>query len=664
MQQKVRNIGILAHVDAGKTTITENFLYLGGTTKQLGSVDKGNAVSDNLDIEKERGISVKSNTTSFTWNDTKINIIDTPGHVDFSAEIERSLGIMDGAILVISAVEGIQAHTISIWNALKELQIPTIVVINKIDRSGADVLNTLKEIKRELNMCAIPLEIPVNEGEKNAHPLSIYTDETLAEAYQHIPESAIEQIVEHDEELMLKFLEGEDISHEVFLYNCKKLFKENKINPILLTVAKNGIGIENILNLIADWIPSSIKEGDTDLCGVVYKIDHDTSLGRIAHTRLFSGQVKNRDVIYNLTQKKEQKITLIKGKSTNKIEDTGSIQAGDIGIICGIPDIQIGDIIGKDDYIKKHTQINLPILTVQVKAKLEKNYAPLGEALTLLSSEDPALEFEWLKNEKEMHIKLSGTIQMEILESIINNRFGIEVELSDPTIIYKETPASIGQGLIRYTMPKPCWAVLLFKVEAGERGSGINYSSEVGVNQIQRKYQNEIERTIPKALEQGIKGWEVTDIKITLVDGEDHEMHSRPGDFILATPMGLMRALKDADTQLLEPVFEFEIQAQEELLGAVASDLTQMRAEFGNPQFEDNKFILNGKVPYSTSMDYAVRLGSLSGGKGKLKFYNLQYQACDLEQGQVREYKGVNPLDTSQWILHARGAFKADEWKY
>ncbi|MEZ5199359.1 MAG: hypothetical protein R2764_24145 [Bacteroidales bacterium] len=227
-----------------------------------------------------------------------------------------------------------------------------------------------------------------------------------------------------------------------------------------------------------------------------------------------------------------------------------------------------------------------------------------------------------------------------------------------------ETPAGIMMGYVEYTMPKPCWAVMWFRIEPGERGSGIQYDSEVSVNDIHRKYQNEIKETIPKALSQGLKGWAVTDIKITLIKGEDHEIHSRPGDFILATPIGIMDALNAADTRLLEPVYEFEIKSAEEHLGTIVSDLTKMRATFDSPEFDNELFSLKGKFPVSTSLKYHIRLSSLTGGKGRINTKFGGYQECSDDHGKTREYKGVNPLNTSQWILHKRGAFKADERKY
>ena len=663
MDKNILNIGILAHVDAGKTTITENLLYLGGAIRSMGNVDKGSATTDNLKVEKERGISVRSVATSFEWKGTQINLIDTPGHIDFSAEVERVLRVLDGAILVISAVEGVQAHTYSLWSALKDLNIPCILFVNKIDRSGSDVLTVIDELKKELGVNLFNLQYPNEEGDADASIKGLWEQNFDSDIAKELKEKSLEVLAEHDEEILEDYLEGIEISSERIFTSVKNLCRQNKIQPALMGVAKNAIGTEDLLNTVVEYFPKASIENDSELSAVVFKLEHDKTLGRLAHIRLFSGAIKNRDTVLNFTQQTEEKVSQVKKAYINKLEDLPELVVGDIGIISGLPNVKVGDILGNDLKVPKTTSLNTPLLTVQVKATDENNYAMLAEALKEMASEDPLLDFQWLREDKELHVKIMGSIQMEILQIIIKNRFGIDVEFLEPTIIYKETPAKVGEGNVRYTMPKPCWAIMTFKIEPAEQGAGVIYESKVSVDKIKQKYQNEVERTIEKALLEGIKGWEVTDIKITLIDGEDHEIHSRPGDFILATPMGLMKALENTGTTLLEPILYFSITAPEEFLGKITSDLTTMRAEIGSPVFNGDKFTLKGSVPAATSIDYSIKFNSLTGGKGKLKFTISGYESCSDELGQIREYKGVNPLDESKWILHARGAYKRDEWK-
>ncbi|MDE5424083.1 TetM/TetW/TetO/TetS family tetracycline resistance ribosomal protection protein [Ancylomarina sp. DW003] len=660
--QNIRNIAVLAHVDAGKTTITENLLYLGGATRKMGSVDTGSAITDSLQIEKERGISVRSACTSFMWKDTQINLIDTPGHVDFSAEVERVLRVLDAAILVVSAVEGVQAHTHTLYEALCERKIPVLIFINKIDRSGADVLQVIQDLQKELKAPGFALQTCSKEASNEAAILNLWLDE-INELGEELKELSLETLANTDEEVLERYLDGETLENNYCISKAQNLCKQSLINPILLGVAKNGSGMAELLDAIVTYFPNASAESEDEPSALVFKIEHDKTLGRLAHIRMFGGSLKNRDSIKNLIADRDEKVAQIRKIYTNKQVDIGSLQAGDIGLISGMPEIQVGDILGSKTGIPENTALQIPLLTVGVKSKSEADYAKLAEALQELSSEDPLLQFEWFKDDREMNLHIMGTIQMEILEMLLRSRFGIEVSFDEPKVVYKETPAKETEGYIRYTMPKPCWAVLRFKIEPGERGSGVIYESKIGVNDVLQKYQNEVKRTIPKALEQGIQGWGITDIKITLIEGEDHEMHSRPGDFMIATPMGLMKGLDEAGTNLLEPVLNFRISAPEEFLGKIAGDLNQMRAVFANPSFDNGKFHLEGQVPAATSMDFNIRLSSLTGGKGKVKFGFSGYQDCPEGEGRSREFKGVNPLDQSQWILHARGAFKTNEWR-
>ena len=653
MQKKIINLGIFAHVDAGKTTITENLLYLSGAKRSLGNVDKGSATTDSLEVEKQRGISVRSASVSFKWKNTEINLIDTPGHVDFSAEVERIFNVLDAAILVISAIDGVQAHTYSLWQALQDAKIPTVIFINKIDRAGVDISSTLEELKKELNPNMIQLQYVDIEHDNNFKLVDIFKNTDA-----NIQEQNIEVLAEFDDKLLDDYLNSIEISNDRIKDLIAKHTQKADINPLLFGSAKNSIGIEELLNTIVNYFPNAETNSVAELSAYVFKIEHDKKLGKLAHLRVYEGEIKKRDLIFNSSQQIEEKISQIKKQFTNKQEDISELFAGDIGIVNGMQKVKVGDIIGKPNDKIKNTSLNVALLTVQVKAVNKQDYAALANALQELNTEDNTLKFNWLKQEQELHINIMGAVQTEILQSVLKSRFNIETEFTEPSVVYKETPSKTGEGYVRYWMPKPCWAIMKFKIEAGERGSGVLYESKVSVNDIERKYQNEIERTIPKTLKQGIKGWEVTDIKITLIEGEDHTVHSNPGDFIIATPMGIMNGLTNTGTTLLEPILDFEINAAEEHLGKITSDLTNMRAEFANPSFENANFNLKGTVPASTSMDYSIKLSSVTGGKGKVRFKFNGYKKCTDELGQTREYKGINPLDESKWILHARGAYK------
>jgi ribosomal protection tetracycline resistance protein len=646
-KRKIRNLGILAHVDAGKTTVTENMLFLSGSTRALGDVNKGTTLSDGLDVEKKRGISVRASTFSFPWQDVQINLIDTPGHVDFSAEVERSLRVLDCAILVLSAVEGIQAHTETIWYALKALNIPVILFINKIDRVGADAQAVITNIKQELSSDIVLLNRPVKEGDTHATVADLSFDQL---------EEQTEKIAEKDDELLETYLNEKTIDPEQQQASLAKSVQTRQLFPVLCGVAKNNIGVETLLDAIIQYFPDSNTDIDMPTSGVVYRLEHDPKLGRIAGVRLYRGQLQNRDTIQNISADREEKVTQIKKPALNKFEDTGLIQAGDIGFICGMPDIQIGDVLGDPDPIPGNYTLSAPLLSVQVIPDNDADHTDLAKALQKLASEDPHLNFQWFSDERELHVKIMGAIQTEILTEILSTRFGIAATFSDPTVIYKETPTTVGYGTERYTMPKPCWAIVTYRLEPGALGSGLSFDSEARTNDILQKYQNEIEKNLPESLHQGPKGWEVTDLKITLTEGSDHVLHSRPGNFRLATNIAVLRGLTDIGTTLLEPFLAFRITAPDEFVGKISSDIITMRGTFEPADIADGRFTLTGRFPLSTTLDYAIRLSSQTGGKATLSVRFDGYEPCANELGVIRPYKGICPLDRSKYILKMRGA--------
>jgi len=657
MSLKTINIGVLAHVDAGKTTLTEHFLYNSGAIRTIGSVDKGSTSTDSLALEKERGISIKATTTSFEWKGTKINLIDTPGHVDFSSEVERALCVVDAVILVVSAVEGIQAHTLNIWDSLQELEIPTIIFINKIDRQGADTEITIAQIEQDLKAKPVSIYASENDGLTNATITPIFNTSTDS----IIKEKTIEHILDCEEHLLERFLNSETITDNEYLKNIRKLTIDNKVTPIYTGIAKNNIGVTELLDGIIDYCPTSKPITNENLSAYIFKLEHHKVYGTMAHVKVFSGELSSKSTIYNHTQQLETKINQTKQLHNTKYIDNVILKPGDIGVITGVLGTKAGDIIGRSEGIPKLPQLYIPVLTVQVIPDKDGDYNALAEALQQLDREDPSLSFKWFKAEKELQLLLMGQMQIEVLTHVLEERYSIKTSFTDPEVVYKETISKKAEGYIRYWMPKPCWAIMTFLIEPAPLNSGVSYCSIVSQNDVHIKYQNEIERTIPKALAQGILGWEVTDVKITLIKGEDHNVHSRPGDFNLATPMGIMQGLKNGGTHLLEPILGFEIKANESLLGKIASELSTKRATFDTPQFIDDTLSLKGTIPVATSLDLSIKLNSITGGKVRLRLQFHGYDTCPQGEGTIREYKGVNPLDEAQWILHRRGAYKADE---
>ena len=656
--KKILTIGILAHVDAGKTSLTECLLHTSGATKHRGSVDKGSAITDDLAMEKSRGISIKTATVDFVWNDAHINIVDTPGHIDFSAEVDRALSVLDLVVLVISAVEGVQAHTLNLWESIRERQLPVLLFINKIDRAGADLEQVFNDLEKDLGAKLFALNY--GDIDQPEAPKVIEFSEMQPYLATPILERSFENLAELDEAFLENYLEGNVSDLSLILEKAKFQIQVQKMIGLLFGSAKMDLGIEALLNQITNLFQAKIITHN-EPSAKIFKVEYDAKLGRLAHIKLYNGQLKNKDTIWSQHLEKDFKINQIFQRKLGKMEQVGVLAAGEIGAMTSSDLVLAGDVLGKEKFADDFNKISQAVLSVQAVAAEEKDYQKLGEALEILNIEDPQLDFQWYKKEHEFHLKILGPIQTEVLKDSLANRFDIVANFLPPKVIYKETPKQSAEGYVRYWMPKPCWAIMTFLIEPAPLGSGVTFTSKVRTSDISVKYQNEVKRAIPWSLRQGIKGWEVTDLKITLIEGSEHTMHSNPGDFLLATPMGILRGLELADTDLLEPMYAFQIKANQELLGAIASDLNQLNAQINSPAFDDDFFILTGRVPVEKAMSYGIKFSATTSGKGRLKLTLDGYEKTTTSEEKIRTYKGVSPLDEAQWILHNRGAFKADE---
>jgi ribosomal protection tetracycline resistance protein len=629
----IRNLGIVAHVDAGKTTLTEQMLFLAGVLRAPGSVDRGTAQTDWMDVERERGISVRSAATTFPWRGVAINLLDTPGHADFSAEVERSLRVLDGAVLVLSAVEGIQAQTPVLWRALRAMGIPTLVFINKTDRAGADPDRVLAEFHDQFT----PMALPLPGGE--AAP----------------PPAFLERLAEQDDVLLEEWMEGRPIPPALLRERMAALVQAGAFFPVLTGAAAKGEGVARLLDAVVDLLPPPGGDAAGPVSGVVFKLEHDRTMGRVAFVRLFNGTLRNRDALANTTQGTQEKITQIRRVNGHRHEDTGELRAGDIASVCGLQ-ARIGDILGDPGAVPGSCRLAVPLLTVQAFPAQDAEFPHLVAALKELADEDPLLELQWLREERELHLRTMGLIQLEVLTGMLRSRFGLEATFGSPSVIYRETPAGTGEGYVEYTMPKPCWAVLRFAIEPGEPGSGLSYSSIVRDDDILYRYQNQVERTLPEALKQGLHGWEVTDLKVTLVGGQHHLVHTHPLDFAVATPMAIMNGLEATGTRLLEPMQDCAIAVPAPLGNRIIGDILQMRGTFESPEIQGDTFRIQARIPVATSLDYPTRLGSLTGGRGSLSTRFAGYQECPLELGATCPRRGIDPRDQAKYILSARKA--------
>lgn len=628
----IRNIGILAHVDAGKTTVTERILHLCGSVKTAGSVDEGTAHTDTLSVERARGISVKAAAASCLWKNTAITIVDTPGHADFAAEVERSIWALDGAVLVVSAAEGVQAQTEINYNALRAANIPVLFFINKVDRIGADRDRTLMQLRELLGAPAVPL-----------------WDES----------QLIESVCETDDALLEAYLDGTTPDSTQLKSALARAAAHCTLCPVLSGAALRNEGIEELLDAILDYLPAPALPASDELCGVVFAVTHDKTMGRAAQVRLFSGTLANRQSVG------EHKITQIRVLRGTKAEDRGELHAGEIGTIYGLDDVRAGDVLGSRDCIpagRMNASFAQPLLSAKVTPEKEQDLRALKAALEELSVEDPHLNASWSPFTHELYVQLMGGIQTEILETLIAERFGLQCHFEQPTVMYKETISCETDGFVAYTMPKPCWAIMKFHLTPLPQGSGVTFRCTVPPTAIKPRYLKQVEQTIPRALEQGMLGWEVTDLDIELYDGSDHQWHTHPLDFALATPMGIMDGLQRGGPVLLEPMLHCRFTVPSTCAGRLMSDLSTMRARFDAPVTRGEMMLLEATVPAATSLDYPTALAAYSGGKGAMVSQLCGYEPVALELGTTCPRRGVHPLDTSRYILAARKALEGDVW--
>ena len=635
---QIRNIGIFAHVDAGKTTLSEQLLAHAGAIRVKGSVDSGTAHTDTLPVERRRGISVKATCVSFRHRDVPINLIDTPGHVDFTAEVERSLWALDAAILVVCAVEGVQPQTEVLFNAMAEQHIPVVFFLNKTDRAGADPQRVLGQIHRLLTKNAV----------------------ILSDA-----EAVTELICDKDDTLFERYLNGETFEDSFLRQRLSRLSRNAEAYPVLCGSALRDEGVAPLLDAIVDFFPAP-KACDS-LCGVVFAAQHDRSLGRGVWIRLFGGSLENRmsvalpagtDPITDEEKTESVKISQIFDPEGNP---AGKLLPGGIGIVYGLGNVSIGHVLGNTALLPRRVEpgrLRTPLITVQVIPEKPEQMQALHQACTVLSGEDPLLRAEYIRSLNELHLQVMGTIQLEVLEELLLTRFDLKVTFTPPAIIYRETVARSCEGFVAYLAPKPCWAILKFRIDPAPRGSGVTFKSEVPVRTVKAQYQNQVAQAIPLALNQGRLGWQVTDVNITLIDGGDHQFHTHPLDFIVATPMAIQDGLRNGGSTLLEPILDVRFLLPPESVGRVISDVSTMRGEVLDSFSDGERMILNARIPVQSSLDYSITLASFTGGRGAMSVRLHGYRECPLELGATARRRNVDPLDTSKYILAARSALE------
>ncbi len=669
----IHNIGILAHVDAGKTTFTEQFLYRTGALRTVGSVDDGTAATDSLSVEKQRGISVRSATAATEHMGVAFNIIDTPGHIDFAGEVERALYALDYAVVIVSAVDGVRAHTENILRCLDKASLPYAVFINKTDRTGADLQTVIKELQSVSDRSFL-LMCDVKDAQTPLVSISPLSDTDFAERSTHV----LADLCEEAEEA---FLEDRTLCADRAKTLVRELISACTLVPVMCGSAKFSIGVLESATVLAELMPDSQRRKTEDLCGIIFKIEHDKTHGKTAFIRLFGGEIANREEVTLLTadaavrheqntentavaaeQKPpvKEKIAQIRTFSGIKTVDSGKLSGGNIAAVSGLSSAKTGQFIGSLATYDG-TKLVHPFLRVKVTpadGDLQKLPA-LAAALSQLSDEEPYLDAKWENGLTEITVNTTGKIQLEVLDVLLKERYGMHASFSPPTVIYKETPSASGTGGARYTMPKPCWACVDFHFEPMPRGYGVSYHGKLPFDQCQYRYQAHIRTSFNNTcLPQGLYGWEVTDFKCTLVGGEHHLIHTHPLDFFVCTPMAFMNTLQAVGSTILEPLLKVRIHAPAEYAGKIMSEIIKAGGECDTPVMHLQSVEIEAVIPVATGMDLPSVIAVLTSGKAVISQSFYGYRECKDGKEHVSPRRGVDPLDRSKWILWARGAYQ------
>ena len=615
---KIINIGILAHVDAGKTTLTESLLYTSGAILELGSVDKGTTRTDTMFLERQRGITIQAAVTSFNWNDYKINIVDTPGHTDFITEVYRSLSVLDGAILVISAKDGVQAQTRILFHALQKMNIPTIIFINKIDQYGINLNNIYQNIK-----------------EKLSNDIIVMQNVTLT------PEISIKNIIDLDDwdpviskndKLLEKYIVGEKLTIQELTYEESRCVKKGSLFPIYHGSARNNIGTQQLIEAISNLFCSEMNENDSELCGRVFKIEYTDHKQRLVYLRLYSGTLHLRDTII-LPSKKKVKLTEIYIPSNGEMIQTKTVCSGDIFIIPNNT-LRLNDIIGNEKLLPCNVwnDKTVPILRTRIEPIKIEEREKLLDALTEIADTDPLLRYYVDTITHEIIISFLGTVQLEVICSLLIEKYHINIRIEDPTVIYLEKPLQKADYTIHIEVPpNPFWASIGLSITPLPIGSGIQYESKVSLGYLNQSFQNAVREGINYGLEQGLYGWEVTDCKICFEYGVYYSPVSTPSDFRFLAPIVLEQTLKKAGTQLLEPYLSFILFTPQEYFSRAYNDAQKHCAIIETSQSKNDEVIFTGHIPARCINEYRNTLTLYTNGQAVFLTELKDYQIATCE---------------------------------
>ena len=614
---KIINLGILAHVDAGKTTLTESLLYTSGAIAEPGSVDEGTTRTDTMNLERQRGITIQTAVTSFQWEDVKVNIIDTPGHMDFLAEVYRSLSVLDGAVLLVSAKDGIQAQTRILFHALQIMKIPTIFFINKIDQEGIDLPMVYREMKAKLSS-----EIIVKQ-KVGQHPHINVTDNDDMEQW--------DAVIMGNDELLEKYMSGKPFKMSELEQEENRRFQNGTLFPVYHGSAKNNLGIRQLIEVIASKFYSSTPEGQSELCGQVFKIEYSEKRRRFVYVRIYSGTLHLRDVI-RISEKEKIKITEMCVPTNGEIVPADHACPGEI-VILADDTLKLNDILGNEKLLPHKTRIDnpMPLLRTTVEPQKPEQREALLNALAEIADTDPLLHFDIDTVTHEIMLSFLGKVQLEVICSLLEEKYHVGVAMKEPSVIYLERPQKKASCTIHIEVPpNPFWASIGLTVTPLPVGSGTQYKSEVSLGYLNQSFQNAVMEGVRYGMEQGLYGWGVTDCQICFDYGVYYSPVSTPADFRFLAPVVLEQALKKAGTQLLEPYLSFTLFAPQEYLSRAYNDAPKYCAIIESTRLEKDEVIFKGEIPARCIGEY----------RNDLNFYTNGRSVCITELKGYQETSG------------------------
>jgi elongation factor G len=668
----MRNIGIMAHIDAGKTTTTERILYYTGRTHKIGEVHEGTATMDWMEQEQERGITITSAATTCQWGDTHINIIDTPGHVDFTAEVERSLRVLDGAVAVFDAVAGVQPQSETVWRQADKYQVPRICFINKMDRVGADFFHAVDTIVDRLKARPVPVQIPVGAEDKFAGVVDLITmkariwrDETLGALYDDVDipadlvetanqyrEKMIEAAAESDDHLFEKFIEGAPISEEELVAALRKATIAQKIFPVICGSSFKNKGVQNMLDAVVAYLPSPVEvppvqgtnpdkpeetierpsDDNAPFAALVFKIMTDPFVGQLCFVRVYSGKLSSGDTAYNAAKNRRERIGRIVKMHANKREEVSEVLAGDICACVGLKTAQTGDTIcdEKAPIVLESIDFPAPVIQLAIEPKTKADQEKLGMAIAKLVAEDPTLRVATDPETGQTIISGMGELHLEIIVDRMKREFNVEANVGKPQVAYRETirKAANGEGrFVRQTGGRGQYGHVKIKVEPLPQGTGFVFENAIVGGAVPKEYIGPAQKGMEEALEGGIlAGFPMSDLKAVVYDGSYHDVDSSEMAFKIAGSMAIKDAADKAKAVLLEPIMAVEVVVPDEYMGAVNGDLISRRGRLEGMELRGTTQIIKAMVPLSEMFGYATELRSRTQGRGSFTMHFGRYE--------------------------------------